>query len=391
MTPRSVVVVGASLAGLSTARALRREGFSGPVTIVGEEPWLPYDRPPLSKAYLQGAVDRASLDLVQPEEDLELRWRLGVPAVSLDRSAGAVCLADGTQVRGDAVVVATGAAARTLPGAADLDGLHTLRTVDDAEALRRRLQPGARLVVVGAGFIGVEVASTAASLGVAVTVVEPQPVPLAAAVGPRLGAVLAARYARHGVTLLAGVGVSGVAGHGGRVAGVSLSDERFVAADVVLIGIGARPVVDWLAGSGVDLCDGVRCDAAMRSSVPGVFAVGDCARPHHGWTGRPTRLEHWTAAIDQPSIAVSAMLRPDAPETGYRTVPYFWSDQFGSRLQFAGHLRGGERIRTVHGDLDAEAAGDPLVAVYEREGEPVAVLAIDRPRDFGAWRRRLVP
>ncbi|WP_432827132.1 NAD(P)/FAD-dependent oxidoreductase [Dactylosporangium sp. CA-092794] len=386
MSPRSVVVVGASLAGLSTARALRQQGFDGPVTIIGAEPWRPYDRPPLSKAYLAGAVDRASLDLSPPEEELELRWRLGVPAVALDPPAGAVRLADGSKVRGDAVVIATGAAARKLPGAARLRGVHTLRTVDDAEAVRARLLPGVRLVVVGAGFIGAEVASTAAALGAEVTVVELQPVPLGGVLGVPLGRELARLYAAHGVALLTGVGVAEVRQRAGRVDAVVLTDSRVLPAEVVVVGIGARPAVDWLAGSGLRIDDGVRCDAAMRTVLPNVFAVGDCARPEHGWTGEPTRLEHWTAAIEQPVVAVSALLRGDAagtPEDGYRAVPYFWSDQFGVRLQFAGHLRGGEHVRAV--------SAEPLVAVYERLGEPVAVLAIDHPRLFGRWRRLLVP
>jgi 3-phenylpropionate/trans-cinnamate dioxygenase ferredoxin reductase component len=393
VSPHSVVIVGASLAGLSTARALRQQGFDGQVTVVGAEPWRPYDRPPLSKAYLAGSVDRTSLDLSPPEEDLEVRWRLGVAAVALDRAAGAVRLADGAEIAGDAVVIATGAAARTLPGTPPMDGLCALRTVDDAEALRRRLVPGARLVVIGAGFIGAEVASTAAGLGVEVTVVEPQPVPLAGAVGTRVGRTLTGLYAKHGVTLLTGLGVARVRERGGRVDGVELTDGRALAADVVLLGIGARPTVDWLAGSGLELDDGVRCDRELRTAVPTVFAVGDCARPQHGWTGAPTRLEHWTAAIDQPSVAVAALLRgdPAAPAgAGYRAVPYFWSDQFGVRLQFAGHLRGGEQIRAVEGDYQVGTPGDPMVVVYERAGQPVAVLAIDQPRVFGRWRRSLV-
>ncbi|MCW2642976.1 MAG: FAD-dependent oxidoreductase [Dactylosporangium sp.] len=390
MSLRSVLIVGASLAGLSTARALRQQGFDGDVTLVGAEPWRPYDRPPLSKAYLAGSLDRSGLELCQPEEDLSLRWRLGVPAVALDAGARAIRLADGSQVHGDALVIATGAHARTLPGATPPDGVFTLRTVEDADALRARLVPGARLVVVGAGFIGAEVASTAAGLGVSVTVVEREPAPLGGLLGSGLGAILAGLYAGHGVALLTGAQVAAIEHRSNQVTAVRITDGRVLPADVVLVGIGARPAVDWLAGSGVTVDEGVVCDAAMRTTLPHVFAVGDCAQPHHPWTGRHTRMEHWTAAIDQPTVAVTALLAGGANGTPALPAPYFWSDQFGVRLQFAGHLNGGEAIRVIEGDLESGAPGAPLLAVYERQSLPVAILGVDQPRLFARRRRTLV-
>jgi 3-phenylpropionate/trans-cinnamate dioxygenase ferredoxin reductase subunit len=385
---RSVLVVGASLAGLGAVRALRGEGYDGVITVVGEERRLPYDRPPLSKQFLTGELDAQALALGDADEyqDLAADWLLGARAVRLDAAARTVTLSDGRGVRTDAVVVATGATARNLPGVGGLAGVHTLRTLDDAEALRADLATGRPAVaVVGAGFIGAEVASSARALGLDVTVIEAAQTPLERALGREMGRVCASLHADHGVRLLCGVGVAGLEG-AGRVTGVRLADGRLVPADVVVVGVGARPATDWLAGSGLDLDDGVLCDAGCATNVPGVVAVGDVARCLDLFTGRHTRVEHWTSATEQPRTAARTLLT-GVSTPAPATAPYFWSDQYRSRIQFAGHVLLGDEPQVVEGDLD----GRRFAAVYRREGRAVAVLAVDQPKAFGRLRRALAP
>jgi NADPH-dependent 2,4-dienoyl-CoA reductase/sulfur reductase-like enzyme len=375
-----VTVVGASLAGLSAARALRAQGFTGRLTVVGAEPHRPYDRPPLSKEFLAGTCDEAELALDRPGEELDAEWLLGTVAVGLDLRERTVLLADGRAVPAEGVVVATGAVARTLPGA--LAGVHTLRTVDDARALRAELIGAHRLVVVGAGFIGSEVAATARGLGLDVTVVEVAAVPLAGPLGTAMGGVVSLLHTDHGVRLICGLAVEALIG-GERVEGVRLSDGTRLAADVVVVGTGARPSVGWLAGSGVPVGDGVLCDQYGRTEVPGVVAVGDCAAWYEPALGRHLRVEHWTAAAERPKLAVRALLgeSPAAPAR----LPYFWSDQYGLRIQFAGHTRDGDEVT-----VDEGATGERgFLAVYRRTGRPVAVLAVDRVGPFARWRRQL--
>ncbi|MHA6627160.1 NAD(P)/FAD-dependent oxidoreductase [Pseudonocardia sichuanensis] len=382
---RCVVVVGGSLAGLGAARALREQGYDGRVVVVGEEDRLPYDRPPLSKDFLAGTVDLDDLVLTTAEDaDLGLEWRLGEAAVGLDRGARAVVLASGREVPADGVVVATGARARELPGARPA-GVHTLRTVEDAIALRRDLVPGARLVVIGGGFVGAEVASTARGLGVEVTVVESDPVPLGRVLGADLAQVCTGLHADHGVRLLTGEIVTGLGGDG-RVREVQLAGGRTEAADVVVVGIGAIPNVEWLAGSGVEHDHrGVRTDAAGATNVAQVVATGDCAFSHCAYAGTPRRHEHWTHAVQQPGAAVASLLGRDAASRP--AAPYFWSDQYGARLQFAGHRRPDDPVEVLEGDLTDRR----FVAGYRRDGDLVAVFAMNQPKLFGKWRRQLVP
>jgi NADPH-dependent 2,4-dienoyl-CoA reductase/sulfur reductase-like enzyme len=381
---RSVTVVGASLAGLSAARALRSAGFDGRVSVVGDEPHRPYDRPPLSKELLAGRMAPEDLALEAEDEDLDVDWRLGVRAEALDAADRAVRLSDGTVLRADGVVLATGARARTLPVADGIAGVHTLRTLDDAVALAAELRPGRRVVVVGAGFIGAEVASTAHQLGLSVTVLEAQEVPLAGPLGPQLGRVVAGLHAAHGVQLLCGVGIHAV--HAGRsgVESVELVDGRVLPADVVVVGVGAQPNVEWLAGSGVDLGNGVHCDSGGATSVPGVVAVGDCASWYDPLSGRHRRVEHWTGALERPAAAVATLLGRGA-SVGAPRPPYFWSDQYGARIQFAGAADLADEVSVEDGDV----AERSFLAVYRRAGEPVAVLGVDRVRPFTRWRRQL--
>jgi NADPH-dependent 2,4-dienoyl-CoA reductase/sulfur reductase-like enzyme len=377
-----VTVVGASLAGLSTVRALRSRGYDGRIVVVGAERHAPYDRPPLSKAFLAGTAAEADLALLgEDDDDLDVEWRLGVPAAGLDAAQRAVTLADGDVVRADAVVLATGSRARQLPGASGLAGVHVLRTLDDAVGLRDDLAAGGRLVVVGGGFIGAEVASTARARGLVVTVVEAMPTPLAGPLGTQMGAVCGALHADHGVRLLTGVGVAGLVGED-RVRAVDLLDGTRLPADVVVVGVGAQPNVEWLAGSGLDVAGGVATDATCATTAPGVVAVGDCARSYDVHARRPVRIEHWTHALQQPATAAATLLGASAPYTG---LPYFWSEQYGLQIQLVGSRAEGDVVSVVDGSIEERS----FVATYEREGRLVAVLGVGATGPFSRWRRTL--
>ncbi|MFJ2007239.1 NAD(P)/FAD-dependent oxidoreductase [Streptomyces chartreusis] len=381
---RTVAVVGASLAGLSAARSLRRQGYAGRLVVIGDELHRPYDRPPLSKEFLAGTLGEPELALESDDEDLRAEWLLGTRAVALDHAERTLRLADGRQVRADGFVIATGAAARTLPGSAGLAGVHTLRTLDDARALRDELALGGRLVVIGGGFIGAEVASTARALGLEVTVVEAAPAPLAGPLGEAMGAVVSALHADHDVALLCGVGVKGLSGER-RVDAVLLEDGRTVPADIVVVGVGARPNVEWLEGSGVVLDNGVKCGADGRTSLAGVVAVGDCANWYDPRAGLHRRVEHWTGARERPDAAVAALLAGGAVEPGVPRPPYFWSDQYGVKIQFAGHAAGADSVTIEDGTPDERN----VLAVYRRSGIPVAVLGMNQPRLFTRWRKQI--
>lgn len=393
----TVLVVGASLAGQATARELRAHGFDGDVVMVGDETHRPYDRPPLSKGFLTGS---ASVDDLALETDAEaagslgLDWRLGRRAVALDPVTRTVTLADGAVLTGDAVVLATGSRARRLPArlGGALAGVHTLRTLDDALALRADLAPGARLVLVGAGFIGAEIAATARTLGLDTTLVEAAASPLAGALGAEVGAMVARLHAAHGVPLLTGVPVVGLEGDD-RVRGVRLADGRLLPADVVVVGLGSLAAVDWLAGSGLELAPelvgsaaGVGTDDAGRTGAPGVYAVGDCSSWHDpAWGGR-RRVEHWTDSHERPRRLVEDLLGlVDPAARAPLRAPYFWSEQYGTRIQYAGRRRGDETVTIEAGSPET---GD-LLAVYRRGDVATAVLGMDQPRLFGRRRRAL--
>ncbi|WP_406864584.1 FAD-dependent oxidoreductase [Streptomyces sp. HUAS MG47] len=382
---RTVTVVGASLAGLYAARALRAQGYDGRLVIVGEEPHRPYDRPPLSKGFLTGATGEPDLALADAEEEtaLDAEWLLGVRARGLDARGRTLLLGDGRSVATDGLVVATGARARPLPGAEGLAGVHLLRTLDDARALRDALGgPARRVVVIGAGFIGAETASSCATLGHDVTVVETARLPLLPQLGPEMGEFCAGLHARRGVRLLTGVRVAALRGRAAvaspRITAVELADGRVLPADVVLTGIGAVPNDGWLAGSPLAVADGVVCDDGCATALPQVVAVGDVARVGG------VRSEHWTGATEQPAVAVRNLLA-GRTVAHVRRAPYFWSDQYGVRLQFAGRRHDGDTARVVEGSPD-EAS---FLCHYEHAGVTTAVLAVDRPRAFQRARRDL--
>ncbi|WP_425570307.1 NAD(P)/FAD-dependent oxidoreductase [Nonomuraea rosea] len=359
-----VVVVGAGLAGVRTVEALRGRGFNGRITLIGEERHRPYDRPPLSKAVLLGDADTSFVeaDLAAMEVDF---WP-GVSAKSL--RSGVVETTEG-ELGYDGLVIATGAEPITLPG----DGpQHVLRTLDDAHELRAMLVPGARVAIIGAGWIGAEVATAARRAGCVVTVVEAGPAPLATAVGAELGARTEPWY--DGIDLRLETMVDSV-----DEGGVRLVGGEFVDAHVVVTGIGVRPAIGWLADADIDLHNGVVTDEYLRTSLPNTVAVGDCA----AWWSRRwqtrLRVEHWDTALNAPEIAAASLL---GEEVAYDPVPYFWSEQFGHMVQYAGHHPAGERL-VYRGD-----PGGKWSAVWLTGDDALAaVLAVDRPRDLVQGRR----
>ena len=378
-----IVVVGASLAGLRAVETLRRLGYGGELVLVGAEKHLPYDRPPLSKEVLQGRWDADKLPLRrQPFEDLRLSLRLGLRATALDTSARSVTLDDGTRERYDALVIATGASARRLRDQPELAGIHLLRTLDDALALRAALERGPRVLVVGAGFIGAEVAASCRARGLEVTVIEPLPVPLARGLGERMGSLCAALHRENGVDLRCGVGVASVEGDG-RVERVVLSDGTRVEASVVVVGIGAVPETRWLESSGLQLDDGVVCDEYCAAGPPGVFAAGDVARWRNPLFDEEMRVEHWSNAVEQGVYVAERLAGSVSGAAPFAPVPFFWSDQYDVKIQFAGRMRGDDELRVVAGSLEERK----FTALYGRAGRLTGVLCFSRPRDLAKYRR----
>lgn len=374
--PARVAVVGASAAGLACAEGLRRQGFDGRITLIGDEREPPYDRPPLSKQLLSGAwaADRLRLRDADALDALGLDLRLGRRAVGLDPRRREVLLDGGERVGCDAAVIATGVRPRWLPGARGVRGVHVLRTLADAVALRASLAGGGRLVVAGGGFVGAEAAAVARALGRDTTVVTAAGGLLAGALGPRVGALLTAVHREHGVRVVTGARAAAVLTRGGRATGVRLDDGRVLAADTVLLGVGSTPNAEWLAGSGVPVGDGVRCDAALRAA-PGVWACGDVASwPDPGGGGR-LRVEHRTNASEQGLAVARGLLSGDDPPP-FRTVPYLWSDQYGLRVQVYGLPRGADAFRVVDGD----PAERRFTALFGRGGRVCAAAGIGMPR-----------
>lgn len=372
---RGVVIVGAGMAGVQTAVALREQGFTGPVTLLGAEPHQPYDRPPLSKAVLLGKAEDSAFDV--DFEGLGIELRLGTEVTGL-RAADRELDTEAGPVPYGVLVLATGAQPLTLPGTEGVPGVHLLRTLDDAARLRPVLAAAHRIVVVGAGWIGAEFATAAREAGCAVTVVEAADRVLAGALPAEVAEPMARWYAEAGAELITGAKVAGV--EEGRVL---LADGRALPADAVVVGIGARPATGWLARSGVELGpDGsITADAHLRTSLPGVYAVGDCASFPSARYGTRLLVHHWDNALQGPR-AVAANVLAAGPAEVYDPVPYFWSEQFGRFVQYAGH----------HGAADTLLwRGDPAEPAWSvcwlRDGALVAVLAVGRPRDLAQGRR----
>jgi 3-phenylpropionate/trans-cinnamate dioxygenase ferredoxin reductase subunit len=364
--PERIVVVGGGLAGLRTVEELRARGYAGAVTLVGAEDRPPYDRPPLSKRLMAGQLDDTTLR--EDVQTLGLELRLGETATGLDDG---VLRTDRGEHRFDRLVLATGATPVALPGHG---GQRFLRTMDDALALRARLRPGMRLAIVGAGWIGAELATAAAARGCRVTVVEAAATPLAAALGGEIGGLTAGWYAAAGVDLRLGQAVDSV-----QPGGLALAGGGWLAADEVVTAVGVRPATGWLEGSGVALDNGVAADEQLRTSVPGVFAAGDCAAFWSLRYRRRLRFEHWDVALRAPAVVAANLA--GAAEV-YDPVPYFWSEQFGRMVQYAGQHQGADRM-LLRGDPAEPRWG----ACWLAGGVLVALLAVDSPRDLGQGRR----
>ncbi len=389
-----IVVVGASLAGFRAAEALRAQGFDGALTLVGEEGHAPYDRPPLSKQVLTGewGPERIALPSAAPAGDAGgagdvFDWRLGERAVDLDLAAREVALAGGDRLGFDGLVIATGCRPRTI-GGEHLAGVHVLRTLDDALALRAELDAGpGRVVVIGAGFIGSEVAASCRARGLDVTIVEALPVPLERVLGADMGSLVADLHRDQGVDLRLGVGVDGFESAEGRVTGVRLGDGITVAATVAVVGIGVVPNTEWLEGSGLTLANGVVCDATCLAA-PGIVAAGDVARwPNARFDGEMMRIEHWDNALEMGVAAATRLLAADeATARPYEPVPWFWSDLYDRKIQLAGRSGPDDEVQVVHGDV----AERRFVTLYGRGGRLVGALGWNRPRHVMQWRQRLV-
>jgi NADPH-dependent 2,4-dienoyl-CoA reductase/sulfur reductase-like enzyme len=387
-----IVIVGASLAGLRAAESLRHLGHDGPMTLVGEERHRPYDRPPLSKQILTGKATPENIALAVPD-GLDATWQLGASATGLDLYGRRVQLSDGDEIPYDGLVIATGAQPRVLPGAAPGEGVHYLRTRDEAVRLRDDLARTEALAVIGAGFIGLEVASSAQELGVSTVVLEALPVPLERALGAEMGQSLMDWHRSRGTAVRAGIGVHELVRRdrdgSGRPEAVRLSDGTVIPADTVVVGVGVAPATEWLERSGIDLGDGVRCDSRLRvlragHPVPGVVAAGDVARWDHPGYGESVRVEHWTNAAEAGEAAAQALLLGDGAEP-YAPVPYFWSDQHGVKLQFVGRTRPGDDTVILEGSFDE----DRVLIAYGDHGRLVAALGIRRPARVMALQRAI--
>jgi NADPH-dependent 2,4-dienoyl-CoA reductase/sulfur reductase-like enzyme len=388
LAPEStIVVVGASLAGLRAAEEVRHEGHTGPVIIIGEEIHAPYDRPPLSKQLLAGAWDVARIHHHAPDalDTLGLEFRLGLRATALDLESRLVRTDDG-DLPFDGLIVATGTVARPLPGTEALPAVHTLRTLDDCLAIRLALASAGerpRVVVIGAGFIGSEVASTCHGLGARVTVVEALPTPLSRALGDEMGAACAGLHRAAGVTLRTGVGVDRVTAPpgGDPPAVVHLADGTDLRADVIVVGIGVVPTVGWLEGSGLQLDNGVVCSETLFAADR-VVAAGDVARWTHTGLGEELRVEHWTNAAEGGAAAARNLLAGSAAAEAYDPVPFFWSDQYSTKIQVIGLPGPEDEVVVVEGSVEE----GKLVALYRRGDRLRAALAFSRPRHLMAYR-----
>jgi len=368
-TSGGIVIVGGGLAAARTAEQLRRAEYAGAITIVSDEEHLPYDRPPLSKEVLRAEADDVFLQPAAFYDENDITVRLGSGVTTLDTAAKTVSLANGDVVSYDELIIATGLVPKRIPSLPDLEGIRTLRTFDDSIAMREHAGSASRAVIIGAGFIGCEVAASLRKLGVDVTIVEPQPTPLASVLGEQIGELVARLHRTEGVDVRCGIGVSGVTGTE-HVEKVMLSDGTELDADLVVVGIGSRPSTDWLDGTGIEVDNGVVCDDAGRASAPNVWAIGDVA----SWrrvTGHQVRVEHWSNVAEQARVLVPTMLGAEVAATV--TVPYFWSDQYDVKIQCLGEPEADDVVHVVEDD------GRKFLAYYERDGVVVGVVGGGMP------------
>ena len=369
MTKR-IVIVGGGLAAARTAEQLRRSAFDGSITIVSAEGHLPYDRPPLSKQVLRSELDDVTLKPREFYDDNNITLTLGSAVRSLDTGAQTVTLDDGSQLEYDEVVIATGLVPRRIPSFPALPGIHVLRSFDESMALREEAGAARRAVVIGAGFIGCEVAASLRGLGVDVVMVEPQPEPLASVLGEQIGALVSRLHRAEGVDVRTGVGVDSVTGQD-RVEKVALTDGSEVDTDLVVVGIGSRPATDWLEGSGVEVDNGVVCDRVGRTNAPHVWALGDVASWQNA-TGHQARVEHWSNVAEQARVLVPSLLGQELP-SNLVVVPYFWSDQYDIKIQCLGEPEADDVVHLVEDD------GRKFLAYYERDGVVAGVVGGGMP------------
>ena len=394
-TPDSLTVIGASLAGLRAAEGARQAGFTGQITMVGAETHRPYDRPPLSKQLIKGDWEPERVSLRKPEvlDALNLTWRLGVPAASYDPATALVTLADASTVSAEAMIIANGGVVRDLPAemteqlTSAGSKVTTLRTLDDALAIRQILeQPDQRVVVIGAGFIGLEVAATARTKGHQVTVLEGAPAPLIRGLGAQMGTAIADLHRGQGTEVHCGVTVDEITD-----AGVHCS-LGVIPADLVVVGIGVRPATDWVEGSGLIIDDGIVCDAHLRVTGPVgaehlVYAAGDVARWHHQGLNQVIRVEHWTNAAEQGALAATNLLAAatGAEQVPYTAVPFFWSDQPPYRIQYLGRSGPEDEVTITEGSVEE----GKWLAVYQRDGVITAALGINNPKAVMPYRNMI--
>ena len=369
--PQTIVIAGGGLAGAKAAETLREEGFDGRVVLLGAEAERPYERPPLSKEYLRG---EAGLDKVYVHDESyydehEIELRTGTSVESLDADSAEVVLGDGERLGYDALLLATGARPRrlTVPGA-DLAGVYELRTRADSDALRERLQDGARVVVIGAGWIGAEVAASARQKGLDVTVIEPVSVPLERVLGPEVGAIYRDVHAEHGVRMLLGHSVAAFEGEGSVSAVRTESDER-IECDFVVVGVGVTPRAELAQRAGIEVADGIVVDEYLQSSRPGVFAAGDVASAHHPFLQRSIRVEHWANALNQGPAAARNML---GARVAYDRLPYFFSDQYDVGMEYTGYAAEWDEV-VIRGDMGARE----FIAFWLRDGRVLAGMNVN--------------
>ncbi|GAA5044090.1 FAD-dependent oxidoreductase [Nocardia callitridis] len=367
-----IVIVGAGLAGLRAAEELRRAEYDGALILLGDEPHLPYDRPPLSKQFVRGETDDTTLRPKEFFDEQRIDLRVDAEVVGVETDAHRVRLADGSSVEYGALIIATGLHPRRIPGFPDLAGVHVLRGHADATALRADLATATSALVIGAGFIGCEVAASFRAGELPVVLVEPQPTPLASVLGEQVGALVARMHREQGVDLRCGIGVGALlSDDAGRVRGAQLSDGSEVAADLVVVGVGSRPATDWLADSGIALAEpsaggGVLADEVGRTGTEDVWALGDVAAWLHG-TGERKRVEHWTNAGEQAQVLAAALLGV-APKSTAAQVPYFWSDQYGLKIQALGTPSAGDDVKIAADD------GRKFLAFYAKDGAVTGVV-----------------
>lgn len=369
-TNGGIVIVGGGLAAARTAEQLRRAEYTGPITIVSDEQHLPYDRPPLSKEVLRNADHDVVLKPQEFYDEANITLRLGVAARSVDTATKVLTLADGSTLGYDELVIATGLAPKRIPSFPDLEGIRVLRSIGESAELREHAATARRAVIVGAGFIGCEVAASLRQLGVDVVIVEPQATPLASVLGEQIGALVTRLHEAEGVAVRCGVGVASVAGTD-KVEKVVLSDGTELDADVVVVGIGSHPVTGWLEGSGIEVDNGVVCDGAGRTSAEHVWAIGDVA----SWrseVGHQVRVEHWSNVAEQARVLVPALLGQE-PGSPAISVPYFWSDQYDVKIQCLGEPAADDVVHIVEDD------GRKFLAYYERDGVVTAVVGGGMP------------